>query len=564
MEVEIELLIMNDLKLRALPLVTAICSILLMFCACEKAPETVPVKSVSVDKPTAELVKGGTLTLVSTVEPADASNKNVKWSSSNESVATVDANGKVTAKAAGTATITVTTEDGGKTASCVVSVISAIESVSLDRNSLDMVEGDTEILTATISPSDASNKDMKWSSSDEGVATVDANGKVTAKAAGTATITVTTEDGGKTATCTVTVSSKVINVSGVTLTPSTTELIIGGTVSIAAEVSPSDASDKSVTWSSSDESVATVSSTGVVTAKSVGTAVITVTTTDGGKTATCTVTVNPILVTGVSVSPATLALTEGENQTLSATVSPDNATDKSVTWSSSDESVATVDADGKVTAKAKGTATITAKANDGSNKSGSCTVTVSEMVYHVTGVSLNTNTITLTIGGIQTLSATVAPENASNKDVSWSSSDESVATVSSTGVVTAKSVGTAVITVTTTDGGKTATCTVTVDPIHVSGVTMNPTTATIVVGNTQNNSATVSPANATDKTLTWSSSNESVATVSSTGVVTAKSAGTAVITVTTTDGGKTATCTVTVENKSNVEDPEEGENWDWD
>lgn len=113
---------MNNLKLRALPLVTAICSILLMFCACEKAPETVSVKSVSVDKPTAELVKGGTLTLVSTVEPADASNKNVKWSSSDESVATVSSTGVVTAKSVGTAVITVTTTDGGKTATCTVTV----------------------------------------------------------------------------------------------------------------------------------------------------------------------------------------------------------------------------------------------------------------------------------------------------------------------------------------------------------------------------------------------------------------------------------------------------------
>ncbi len=168
----------------------------------------------------------------------------------------------------------------------------------------------------------------------------------------------------------------------------------------------------------------------------------------------------------------------------------------------------------------------------------------------VTGVAVSPTSVALTVGGTQTLSATVSPSNASNKGVSWSSSNTTVATVSN-GVVTAKAVGTATITVTTADGNKTATCSVTVSAaaqpgdVRVTGVAVTPTSATLTAGETKTLTATVSPSNATNKNINWSSNNTTVATVSG-GVVTAKAAGTAEITATTVDGGKTAKCTVTV------------------
>ena len=198
---------------------------------------------------------------------------------------------------------------------------------------------------------------------------------VTAKSAGSATITVKTTDGNKTATCSVTVKAKVISVTGVSLDKTSLTLTEGDTQSLTATVSPSNATDKSVTWSSNNESVAMVSSTGVVIARSAGTATITVKTTDGSKTATCAVTVKAkvISVTGVSLDKTSMTLTEGDTQTLTATVSPSNATDKSVTWSSSNTSVATVSSAGVVTAKSAGTATITATAGE---VSAECMVTV--------------------------------------------------------------------------------------------------------------------------------------------------------------------------------------------
>ena len=168
-----------------------------------------------------------------------------------------------------------------------------------------------------------------------------------------------------------------------------------------------------------------------------------------------------VAVTGVSVSPSSITLTEGDSQSLSATVSPGDATDKSVTWSSSAPAVATVDQSGKVTAVKAGTATITVKTTDG-GKTATCTVTVNAKVIAVTQVTLDVKTKELVEGESFTLKATVSPDNASDKSVTWSSSDETVAKVDQNGKVTAVKAGAATITVTTKDGNKTATCAVTV------------------------------------------------------------------------------------------------------
>ena len=321
-----------------------------------------------------------------------------------------------------------------------------------------MTEGDTETLTATVTPSNATDKSVTWTSSNTSVATVSADGVVTAKTSGTATITVMTTDGRKTATCAVTVKAKVINVTGVSLDQTSLTLKEGDTRTLTATVTPSDATDKSVTWSTSNSSVATVSASGVVTAKSSGTATITVTTTDGSKKATCSVSVKP-KVTGVSLDNTAISLLVGQTQWLTATVTPADALDKSVTWSSNNTSVATVSSSGLVTAKAIGSATITVRTTDG-DKTATCLVTVTPV--SVTSVSLNKTSLIMYENDSETLIATVLPSNASNKAAFWSSSNTSVASVSSTGKVSALSTGSAIITVTTEDGNKTASCSVTV------------------------------------------------------------------------------------------------------
>ncbi len=248
----------------------------------------------------------------------------------------------------------------------------SVESISLNETSAEMVEGESLTLTAKITPSNATNKNISWKSDNARVATVDQNGKVTAVKAGKATITVISEDCGKSASCVVTVKAKVITVTSVTLNKSQASLKVGEYITLTATVTPDDATDKTVTWTTSDATVATVSN-GVVTAKKVGTA--TITAKAGDKTATCQITILPTDVISVTLNISSETINIGETIELLATITPDNATDKSLLWSSSNPTIATI-SNGKVTAKAAGATTITAKSNNG--LTASCNITVIE------------------------------------------------------------------------------------------------------------------------------------------------------------------------------------------
>ena len=254
----------------------------------------------------------------------------------------------------------------------------ALTGIEIDDTVLTLVVGEQATLSAIPVPSNASEYSVNWTSSNTSVATVSSDGVITAKSVGTSTITVKTSDGKFSDTCTVTVRAAEVPVTGVTLDKTTLSMTVGDTQSLTATVSPSNASDKTVSWISSNSSVATVSSSGVVTAKSAGSATITVSTKDGGKTATCTVTVKSpsVPVTGVSLNYTTLSLNVGETKSLVATIYPSNATNKSITYSSSNSSVASVDYYGKVTAVKAGTAVITATSSDNPSKKATCSVTV--------------------------------------------------------------------------------------------------------------------------------------------------------------------------------------------
>jgi uncharacterized protein YjdB len=202
-------------------------------------------ESVSLNKQEVTLKKGEQETLTATVLPQDADDKTVTWTSSNASVASVDSNGKITAHQSGTAVITVKTNDGGYTAECTVTVITPVTGVSLNKNTLTLPEGGTETLTAAISPEDADDQTVTWTSSDAAIAAVDNNGKVTAIKAGTAVITVKTNDGGFTAECSVTVTKKEepVYVSGVTLNKKELTLKAGKSETLTATVLPENAAD---------------------------------------------------------------------------------------------------------------------------------------------------------------------------------------------------------------------------------------------------------------------------------------------------------------------------------
>jgi uncharacterized protein YjdB len=332
----------------------------------------------------------------------------------------------------------------------------ASTSVSLNKSSINLVVGADETLIATITPANA-YKAVGWASSNYAVATVASNGTVIGLGAGTATITVITLNGGKTASCIVNVNT--VPVTGVSLNKSSLSLVVGATEPLVPTVMPANATDKTITWKSSNTSVATVSNTGMVSGISVGSATITVTTSNGGKTASCTVTVNPVRVTGVTMNKTSTAMLVDGNETLTYTIRPANATNKNVTWSSSNTSVATVSNSGLVTGVSAGTADIIVITADGGYNHG-CTVTVSASVVNVTGVSLDKTSASTAVASTVTLIPTIVPTNSTNQSVTWSSNNTAVATVSNSGLVTGVSAGTATITVTTSNAGKTASCTV--------------------------------------------------------------------------------------------------------
>lgn len=346
------------------------------FTVTEKDPDPIAATSVKLDKATLDLTVGGSDTLTANVLPADAADKNVTWVSSDSEVATVDANGKVTAVKAGNATITVSVDSNpALTDTCEVTVTDqtySVTGVALAPDKAVMYVGDTKNLTVEFTPSNATNKNVTWKSSDEAVATV-VDGVVTAIGKGTATITVTTADGGYTATCEVTVK---LPVSAVTLNETSTALVVGNTKQLTATVAPANADDSTVTWKSGNTNVATVDQTGKVTAVGVGTT--TITATAGGKSATCTVTVTakPVPIEAIALRDA--AVSVGGTIQLEPVFTPADTTQRDVIWTSSDRTIATVDANGRVRGVAEGKVTITVTSTADPSITASCTVTVTK------------------------------------------------------------------------------------------------------------------------------------------------------------------------------------------
>ena len=504
--------------------------------------------SIALNQTTATLKATETLTLVATVLPENATDKSVTWKSSNEAVATVDANGLVTAIGVGETTITATTTDGSNlTASCKVTVVPTLaESITLDKTEISLEATETATLNATILPELTTDKSVKWSSSDETVAEVDENGVVTAITLGEATITATTTDGSDlSASCNVIVVPTLAE----TITLDKTEISLEATetATLVATVLPELTTDKSVEWSSSNESVAAIDANGLVTAITVGEATITATTADGSNlSASCNVTVVPTLAESISLDKTEISLEATETATLVATILPELTTDKSVEWSSSDESVATIDANGLVTAIAVGETTITATTADGSNLSASCKIIVKPTL--ATSITLDYSEYEIVEKSDFQLVATILPELATNKGVVWSSSDMWVASVDENGLVRAYTVGEAIITATTVDGSNlSASCKVTVVSSLAQSITLDKTEVSLKATETTTLVATVLPETTSNKSVEWKSSNEAVATVNNKGEVTAIAVGEATITATTADGSNlSVSCKVTV------------------
>ena len=513
----------------------------------------IPVTGITLDRTSLTLARGESRKLTAEVKPADA-DQTVTWISSNPSVATVSADGTVTAVEKGKAQITA--KAGDMTAVCNVSVNVPLESISISaKDGLDTIKkGQTLQLSVNYTPADADGSwTVDWGSSDEKVATVNANGLVTALADGSTTITA--KAGGKTATYQVTVQE--IKLTSIAIKESTL-IHKGESETLSVTYNPANTTDdRTVTWTSSDTSVATVDGSGNVTAVKPGQAKIQAQV--GNFTDECLVTVDAPLK-AIIPSVESLDMVKRQTAQLSWTLDPEDTTDsRKVTLSSSDPSVATVDQDGTVTAKKAGTATITLS---GANNV-KATVSVEVKEIPISGISLSAQSKTMEKLESFDLKATIQPTDNTDDDqtITWKSSDSSVLTVtadpqdSTKAVVTAtEKGGTAVITATAWNGVK-AECTVKVLK-HIESIAL-PKDVQMSRGETKVLPVTVLPEDTDDTPVfQWSSSDPQVASVDKeTGMITAKKAGEAEITVTNVSGVEVfAKTTVTVAEKNLTEE----------
>jgi uncharacterized protein YjdB len=512
----------------------------------------VKVSSVRLNQPSLAVGAGQTVkTLKATIAPANASKPTLSWTSSNPSVTTVGTDGSIKGVGQGTATITAAATDGsGKSASLTVTVVpKGVTGIKLSKSSVTIGTKQTYTLSASVSPSNASRKEIRWVSSNESVATVSASGAVMGVKVGTAKISAIASSGLE-AVCTVYVVK--IDPAGITISKTKASMLLGSSLSLDATVSPTNAENRTVTWSSSDTSVATVDQSGKVTAKALGMATIQAKSVNE-KIATCKITVKPVLVSSVALSSAKASITIakgesfGKQCTLSATVSPANATNNALNWSTSNARVATVNQNGVVTSVGNGKATITAAAKDGSGKKAACTVMVAVVLSQI-DIS---GSHEVAVGKSVALKASVQPATAANKKVVWSSSDKSIAKVSASGVV---SVGKAaagrqvVITARAADGGgAVAVFNISVKPA-VQKITLNAPSRTIDLAATPTLQLTaMNTPSAASQAVTWSTSNSRIATVSPSGLVTGLAKGTVTITARAIDGsGKKASLTIVV------------------
>jgi uncharacterized protein YjdB len=277
-------------------IVIILSAMLMTLASCRKKDDTVPVGRVDLSMTVLSVPVGGTGQLLATIYPeAAAAGRWIGWFSDNTGIATVDYTGLVKGISVGTTIVRITDESGKfYPAVCAVSVHEKnvpVTGIALNRTDATVSVNGSEDLNCTLVPTNASNKNVIWRSNDSSIATVDSNGRIVGISAGAVTVTVTSEDGNFTAACAVTVQNEAIPVTGISLDKTALSIYIDDVEELTAEISPVNATDKSVSWSSSDASVVTVNENGTVTGVSAGTATVSATSEDGEFTAGCTVTV---------------------------------------------------------------------------------------------------------------------------------------------------------------------------------------------------------------------------------------------------------------------------------
>ena len=379
------------------------------------------------------LPAGAAAALSATCTPEDASSKKITYTTTDAGVARISGTNLKAVQRGECDLIVQSAQNPEVTETFRVMVIQPVKKITIDAGDKKVAAGSRMEVDAVCAPDNASITDVTWSSKNPAIATVDEGGMVTGVKKGTATIVATAADGSKaTGSVLITVTQPVTSIS---ITQADIPVTVGRTAQAKAQVLPAEANDKTVTWSSSDTSIATVRSNGQITGVKAGVCTVTCTSNSNPDvSASATVTVSQPVTKIVNVNdPSELTLKTGESGQLKWSVQPDDATTKALTFKSLAPKVATVDANGLVTAVGRGVASITATAQDGSKKQGTVKVTV---LQPVTGVSMQRDLYYVQRGGASNVRAVVQPKNANNQRVTWSSADDSVASVRSNGTIT--------------------------------------------------------------------------------------------------------------------------------
>ena len=413
-------------------------------------------------------------------------------------------------------------------------------SIKLNQHNVNLGVGYNTTLKV-VDTGGSSGTTVVWTSSDSSVATVN-NGVVTGVKPGEAIITA--KIGAEQAICKVVVINNFVPITGIRFSNSKETILVGSTQKLSVIVTPSNASNQSLSYTSSNSNVATVDSEGNVKGITVGEAYITVSAAGYQAVANIKV-INTISLNSISISK-NIQLKEQSSSTLNVTFNPSNATNKKVTWKSSNPNVATVDSSGNVKAIAPGTATITVISSDG-GKVATCNVEVIALSKKLTGISLNKTELTMELDAEETLTVNFNPEYAENKNIKWSSSNTKIAKVSN-GKITPVKPGKVEIKAVSEDGNYEAVCQVTVLSPPIESIKFAQTKQSVALGSTITLKTVSTPTDTAINNPIWTSSDETVATVKD-GVLTALKLGTTIITISNEDGSIKAETTITVVEK---------------
>nr|WP_275900716.1 Ig-like domain-containing protein [Paenibacillus periandrae] len=514
------------------------------------------VSSVTITNPAATVAMGGTLQMGVTVLPANATNPTLTWSIMPATGnASISSSGLLTPITPGLVVVKADANDGSNQGTSVIVTITPILvtgiTVTSAGNAVSLNTGATLQLTATVAPVGATNSAVTWTSSSTAVATVSSSGLLTAKTAGTVTVTAKSTDGSnKTGTKVITITAAPIAVTGITVTSTADSVVSGGTLQFSTNVLPATATNKQVTWTvSGGTGSGSIDANGLLTAALVGTVEVIATAQDGSYvegTKTITVTAPPILVNSIVVAGST-SVVEGNTITLTSSVLPSTATNKAVTWSLTGTAATINSVTGVLTAVSSGAVDVKATAADGSGiVSNTHTVTVLAVPKPVTGITISSNSVTnsVYVGDTIQLTVDVLPVDATNKNVVWSAFGQTgSATITQAGVLTGVNAGTVTVKAVAADGsGVNRLFTITVETppvatVPVTGISITSAN-TVSMGNTLQINSTVTPNNATNKTLTYSvvPATTGSATISSTGVLAPTGVGVVEVTVSSADG----------------------------